>query len=378
MNAWHIVTSEYPPDVGGVSDYTRQVAEALAHKGDEVHVWCPRGGEGSEASGVHTHPELGRIRPEDLRRLHWLLDSFPAPRRILVQWVPHGFGYHSMNVWFCLWLAKRARAGDRVELMVHEPYLQFGRGPIRHALMACVHRVMTLVLLRAASRVWISTPGFEPMLRPYLLGRQIPISWLPVPSCVASTGSLSADAIRERYGKAPKPLVGHFGSYGSYVTDLLEARLPSIMDSALEPSLVLLGAGSDRYRDALVERHPGWRGRVHASGYVPLQELGTHIAACDLFIQPYADGITSRRTTAMACLSQGKPVVTTNGYLTEPFWSQTGAVILTDVDDAHAFVSNVNRLLRDDEERRRLGARGQTLYAERFAVHNVVATLRAA
>ena len=46
MSVWHIVTSEYPPDVGGVSDYTRQVAEGLARMGDEVHVWCPRAAEG--------------------------------------------------------------------------------------------------------------------------------------------------------------------------------------------------------------------------------------------------------------------------------------------------------------------------------------------
>src|SRR5579862_6625194 len=38
---WHIITPEYPPQTGGVSDYTRLVAEGLAEKGDVVHVWCP-------------------------------------------------------------------------------------------------------------------------------------------------------------------------------------------------------------------------------------------------------------------------------------------------------------------------------------------------
>ena len=41
MTRWHLVTSEYPPDIGGVSDYTAQLARALAGAGDEVHVWCP-------------------------------------------------------------------------------------------------------------------------------------------------------------------------------------------------------------------------------------------------------------------------------------------------------------------------------------------------
>src|SRR5256714_13899599 len=39
--AWHLITCEYPPRTGGVSDYTRLVAEGLSEAGDEVHVWCP-------------------------------------------------------------------------------------------------------------------------------------------------------------------------------------------------------------------------------------------------------------------------------------------------------------------------------------------------
>jgi len=42
---WAILTGEYPPQPGGVSDYTRLVAEGLAVGGDEVHVWAPEVGE---------------------------------------------------------------------------------------------------------------------------------------------------------------------------------------------------------------------------------------------------------------------------------------------------------------------------------------------
>ena len=41
---WHILTCEYPPQTGGVSDYTFLVANGLASH-DEVHVWCPSVGE---------------------------------------------------------------------------------------------------------------------------------------------------------------------------------------------------------------------------------------------------------------------------------------------------------------------------------------------
>jgi len=378
VSSWHIITSEYPPDVGGVSDYTRQVAEGLARMGDEVHVWCPRAGEPSRVRGVQIHPELGGIRPRDLRRLDALLEPFPAPRRLLVQWVPHGFGYHSMNVWFCLWLAKRAWRGDEIELMIHEPYLEFRRGPVRHALMACVHRLMTIVLLGAARKVWISIPAWERLLRPYALGRTVPMQWLPVPGCVAERSAASAAAVRLKYVADGQHLIGHFGSYGGAITSLLFERLPHIMEGTVTPSLLLLGAGSERFREALVERHPSWGARVHAAGYLSASDLGAHIAACDLFVQPYPDGITSRRTSAMACLSRGRPVVTTSGHLTEPLWAETRAVEIVEVGDTAAFSASVVSLLVHAHARAELGARGQQVYAERFSVTRIVNVLRAA
>src|ERR1044071_3204530 len=101
---WHIVTCEYPPQVGGVGDHTRLVAEGLAAAGDRVHVWCPASaGELKEsARGVSVRRELGKFRPADLRRAGRALKEFGAPRKLLAQWVPHGYGFRSMNVWFCL------------------------------------------------------------------------------------------------------------------------------------------------------------------------------------------------------------------------------------------------------------------------------------
>ena len=38
---WHILTCEYPPQSGGVSDYTYLVAKGLAELNDQVHVGAP-------------------------------------------------------------------------------------------------------------------------------------------------------------------------------------------------------------------------------------------------------------------------------------------------------------------------------------------------
>jgi glycosyltransferase involved in cell wall biosynthesis len=377
MNCLHILSSEYPPDVGGVADYTGQVADALARAGDEVHVWTTASRETREASGVHVHPDPGRFRPADLRRLGARLDACPSPRRILVQWVPHGFGYRSMNLWFCLWLAKRARADDRIELMVHEPFLQLRPGPLRHVFMALVHRVMTIVLMRSASRVWVAIPAWEPKLRPYALGRAVRIDWLPIPSCIARAGAAETP-LREMLTRTAQPIAGHFGSYGRDVSALLEDRLPGILGSDCRPLLLLIGAGSEAFRAALVDRHPSWASQIRATGYVPPAALAGHLEACDLFLQPYPDGITSRRTSAMACLSVGRAVVTTSGHLTEPLWKESGAVVLQDVANPAGFAEAAVHLLRDRAARARVAESGRRLFDRQFDVAHTVAALRAA
>src|SRR6185436_1853954 len=155
---WHLITCEYPPQNGGVSDYSHLIAGSLAAKGETVHVWCPTVGDWEiNDAGVTVHQELGRIGPKDLRRVGRMLDQFPSPRRLLVQWVPHGYGYRSMNLPFCLWLWKRAKFNhDRVEIMVHEPFLAFREGSTKQDLVAAVHRIMIVILLDAATRVWVS------------------------------------------------------------------------------------------------------------------------------------------------------------------------------------------------------------------------------
>src|SRR6266566_6876561 len=124
----HLITPEYLPHRGGVGDYTRAVACGLAKAGDDVHVWCSSEGHGESGDQFSVHPDLGRFSSGDLKHADTALNRFPAPRRLLVQWVPHGFGYRAMNLRFCLWLWQRASAGDAVELMVHEPYLAFWEG----------------------------------------------------------------------------------------------------------------------------------------------------------------------------------------------------------------------------------------------------------
>src|SRR5262245_49578595 len=99
---WAILTGEYPPRLGGVGDYTRQLARELAGAGDEVHVWTgPPCGALPPDPGVQVHHLPGAFGIASLARLGSELSRLRRPARLLVQYVPHAFGWRAMNYPFC-------------------------------------------------------------------------------------------------------------------------------------------------------------------------------------------------------------------------------------------------------------------------------------
>src|SRR6266566_2926519 len=369
---WHIITCEYPPQVGGVGDYTQLVAKGLVEEGERVHVWCPQSSSSQVSDhGVIVHRELGQVDIRDLKRVNRRLNEFPRPRRLLVQWVPHGYGYRSMNLPFCLWLWHRARIlQDEIDLMVHEPFLAFGEGTWKQDAAAAIHRIMAITVLHAAKRVWISIPAWEDRLRPFLLGRHVPMKWLPVPSNVqcgeVSTSTSPHDWI----------MLGHFGTFGSPITGMLESLVPALLQAHAERYFVLMGRGSVEFRARLIAENPGLDNQIHATSAITSSELSSWIRKCDLMIQPYPDGISTRRGSAMAGVSHGKPIVTTVGSLTEQIWVQSEAVALVSPYDVGSFVNAVDHLLADEKARTQMCRKARQLYVARFDVRHTVMALR--
>lgn len=379
MATWHLITGEYPPQVGGVSDYTRVIAGALAAAGDAVHVWCPPAeGETPRVPGVSVHRELGRMAPRDLKRVGRMLDRMPGPRKLLVQWVPHSYGYRSLNVAFCAWLWSRsALRGDRVQVMVHEPWLAFSRRSVRQSVAASVHRLMTLVLLRAAERVWLSAPWWERLWRPYALGRRTPFEWLPLPNGVPVHSVRATGRTEEARFVAPGGVqLGHFGTYGAWMAERLTRLLPALLHTGGR-AMLLIGKGSEAFLEGFLGGHPELAGRIRATGVLTHAEVSRHLAACDLMVQPYPDGVSARRTSLLAVIAHGVPAVTTQAWATEPLWPESGAVALAPLDDLDAERAAVERLIADPEERRRLGEAGRRLYETRFDLARTIERLRA-
>jgi glycosyltransferase involved in cell wall biosynthesis len=373
---WHIVTGEYPPQHGGVSDYSRLVACGLANKGDDVCVWAPAcDGESPADAGVEVHRLPDQFGLRGLIALSAGLSQFQGPRRILVQYVPHAFGWKALNFPLCLWLLARRR--DSIRLMFHEVYFPLEKGQkVAHKVLAYGTRWMALIAAHSAERVYVSIPSWKYLLEE-LTSTASPITWLPVPSNIDVVNEPQASAaIRTQYTLSGEYLIGHFGTYGLHIGNLLVSLLPKVLHGVPNAKIVLLGAGGNRIIKYLDSRHPDLSDRVIATGALDSKNLSHHLTACDLMIQPYVDGVSTRRGSVMAALAHGLPIVTTAGPLTEALWSESRAVRLEAVGDSEAFAASTHELLIDENERHRLSAASVALYLRCFDVQHTIAALR--
>ncbi len=134
MRSWIILTGEYPPKIGGVAAYTRNLAMGLARAGDAVEIWAPAPGpapnhELLQDPGVRAHALPDHFGPRSFvaleKELAWKLAGDAQILR--VQYVPHMFGMRAMERRAIRGLARRAPA----PLLVDGP-----RGGGRHLLGA--------------------------------------------------------------------------------------------------------------------------------------------------------------------------------------------------------------------------------------------------
>jgi glycosyltransferase involved in cell wall biosynthesis len=368
MTTWHVLTGEYPPSSGGVGDYTRALACELLRRGHAVHVWSPsvRLDVGDGAIHLHTLPDAFGARARAVLQSGW--DARPGT--VLLQYVPNALGAGGLNLPFCRWLHDRGSSRD-VRVMFHEPYFYFSWNPIGN-LRAVVQRLMAKLLVEASRSIYLSTETW----RRYLPSSR-PAVVLPMPSTIPRCGDAAAVA-RFRAGLAlgsPAELVGHFGTYGDHVTRELEPVVPLVLAARPSAHFVCIGRRGDRFAAALRARHPALHDRIHHTGTLAAHEAAAAIRACDVMVQPYPDGVTTRRTSVMAPLANAVATVSTAGNLTERIWSEMNAVALAPAGTSGAIAAKVVHLLDEPVARAALSQSGRRAYDAHFSIERSVDTL---
>jgi glycosyl transferase family 1 len=240
--------------------------------------------------------------------------------------------------------------------------------------LGLVTRLMARVVCCSATRILVASERWQGVLA--TLGATAPVSWVPIPSTIPVLQDASAtERWRRRCTKTTGLLVGHFANYCEYSVGRLSQVVPALLAEQRDLSFLLLGINSCELRRRLLSSNRHLAGRVHASGPLAPQELSAALAACDIMVQPYPDGVSTRRSSTSALLAHGRAIVTTNGVATEQLWNDSEAVATAPVDNHERLRKAAVQTTLDDEVRQRLQRAALALYHERFALPHTIAAL---
>lgn len=376
---WVFITGAYPPDSGGLADYTAVLAKELARHGDAVTVVTgPLDSTRLRvAEGVQVLTLVDHFGRRGLAQLDQFLAGLSAPCQMFVQYVPQALGprrssrFKGLPLTFAWWL--RQRQGAPVWTMFHEAKVMAppGSGIARNGLSLVTEQMLAWTA-RASQRIFVAMNAWEPHIARHLAAGQR-VEYLPIPSNVPTRVDPTArDRTRANLlnGHA-RAIVGHFGTFSSEVTGLIEPLLRHSITEHAERQILLIGDGSREFAGRLP---PEAAHLVTATGRLEAEAVAQHLSACDLMVQPFPDGASTRRGSIMAGLALGVPVVSNLGRASEAIWQQQNALGLA--SDQQSLASVVEALLANPHERHALGARGQYLYEKQFSLAHTLSVLR--
>jgi glycosyltransferase involved in cell wall biosynthesis len=369
---WHIVTGEYPPQLGGVSDYTYQLSKELAKQGERVHIWSPAArSEVLQGETEHIHALPHGFGWSWLRELNRQIKSFNGPRNILIQYVPHMYGWKSMNLAFCAWICMQRR--HNVSVMFHEVAFPMERGQrFRFRLLAIVHRIMAWAILRSVRHSFTSTEQYLDLLQ-NLGNSKSPISLLRICSNIPSE-SYQWDSVQRQADDPGAPFT--IGIFSNFATELREVLTP-VIGSVLENpkiAVALLGPG-EAFRESLIKKYPQAANRIRSTGRLHVSEVAERMRECNALLQIYPDGASAARGTLIGALASGIPVITTAGPKTDKLLLESNTMLFSDLSP-DSIRACIEMLSQNPAMARELGGRAQRLYQESFQPSVIVSRLR--
>lgn len=189
-----------------------------------------------------------------------------------------------------------------------------------------------------------------------------PLHHLPVGSNLPDERSRRASVRKSLRADQETAVLAAFGSgHAARLIDYVSAAAQAVARSGVRTVLLNLGSGTPAISiDTDVE--------VIAPGPLDAVEVARYLSAADIFLAPLIDGVSSRRTTVMAALQHGLPVLGTQGPLTDCLLAKEGnGLMLTPVGDRERFAAAAVAMMADPWLRRRLATEARRLYEEEFA-----------
>ncbi len=361
-----LITAALPPRLDGIGDYTANLAKELAQTHEVVvltgipvaeQIPCVQVVQAFDATVPRS---VGMIcqHVEDVR-----------PDWIVLQYCPFAFGRWGWNPYLPLALRRIERKVPSVMLAttVHEPMAWPINWKLR--LMNVWQGPLLRAVCRASDKLFVVVGRWAKQYRRWF-GPHEAIH-LPVGSNVPLAELTSEEARRLLELDDRTVVMAVFGQgHHSQLWELAGSAVRQARSQGANIVVLHLGPRVPRLEVAFAGLP------IRSYGYLPAREVAQRLRATDVFLAPFADGVSTRRTTMMAALQHGLAVVGTRGVATDDVLLDAhDALLLTECGDEAGFTRAVIQLASDPLLRSRLGSAAEWLYQQHFRWEMIAAKL---
>ncbi len=352
-----IISPEYPPERGGIADHTERLARLLSSSCN-VSVLTSKGGSGRSAANVHA--EIGDW--SDMDALYAAMEGIQHVDVVIWQYVPHMYGRGGVNLKLpraLLMLQKHHRSQI---VLAHEIAAPYSAWPHR-LYYAWAHRSQWRRMVNIADSIGISTEAWLDEWRHLRPDAADKMFLAPSPSNidVAEVAPDHRSGWRAAQGLKPDVRVmGYFGTVSDakqfhWVTEAWQSA-----QAGGPTALVVIGGKPEFTPPAALT------GLYREPGFLPSAEVSKAMQAIDVLVLPFVDGASERRTSFMAGLIHGCPVVSTIGHNTGGTLRAADWFAHAPTDDPEGFTKTACRMLDDRVKALDMGRRAADFYARHY------------
>jgi len=348
-----------PPVIDGIGDHTACFSRALSEQSD-VRIWVSQGNY-HPIAGVDVRPAYSLERPSGIKSLLPSIEADP-PDWLILQFNQFSYGRWGFNPYVPLVVRemKRRIPSMRVAWVAHEDFVPVSSA--KFAVMTTWQRWQFWMLGRHADVVFFSIDPWVQKYRAWF--PRVPVEHLPIGSTMPRV-AVDRRQARRRLGLDEATFVaGVFGTVNpSRMLPLIREASLALQERAPEFRLLYVGPHGKAMKDEMRGVH------LLDAGILEPEDVSVHLAAMDVHLAPFIDGVSTRRTSFMAGLQHGLPTVGTAGPLTDAVLHRRNgqAFLLAPVDDAAAFERHAISLFEDASLRARIGSSARSLYDSSFS-----------